>query len=357
MINVFQPTLGEREVAAVAEVFASGWIGRGPRTDEFEQAFGTHLGVDRAHVRSVDTCTEGMFVAMQLLGIGPGDEVVLPTISFVGAGNAVAAAGARPVFCDVDARTLNATPATIEAALTGRTKAILMLHYGGVPAQIADIAALAEGRGIALIEDSACSIASFVGDRACGTFGDVGVWSFDAMKIVVTGDGGMMYIRDPELAARAETLIYLGLETRSGLAGSASSDRWWEFDISSFSRRSIINDVTAAVGLVQLDRLPSFLERRREVHDRYVAELSKIEGLATSSTARPDGPVFVLLLLGPARRARSPGATSARQRDLHDVPVLPTPPGLRLRARRGPPGRRRGGAANALHPDPPGALR
>jgi aminotransferase len=279
VINVFQPTLGEAELAAVAAVYESGWIGRGPRTSEFEAQFAAHLGVEAPHVRSVDTCTEGMFIAIDLLGIGDGDEVVLPTISFVGAGNAVAASGARPVFCDVDPRTLNATPEAFEAVLTERTKAILLLHYGGVPARIDEIASLARDRGIALIEDSACSIASSVGGRACGTFGDFAVWSFDAMKIVVAGDGGMLYVADPELTARLEGVIYLGLETRSGLAGSASSDRWWEFEISSFARRSIINDVTAAVGLVQLGRLPEFLARRRQVHERYSSELAGLDWL------------------------------------------------------------------------------
>jgi len=308
MINVFQPTLGEAEVAAVAEVFAGGWLGRGARTDAFEAAFAAHLGVDRPRLRSISCCTEGMFLAMELLGLGEGDEVILPTISFVGAGNAVAACGATPVFCDVDRRTLNATVEDIEAALTPRTRAILLIHYGGVPAPIAEIAALARDRHVRLIEDSACSIASFVDGRACGTFGDIGVWSFDAMKILVSGgDGGMLYVADPELAARTEGLTYLGLETRSGLAGSASSDRWWEFEISSFARRSIINDVTSAIGLVQLERLPEFLQRRRVVHARYDVALRHLDWLETPPEPAPGARssyYFYWLQLDPSLRDR-----------------------------------------------------
>lgn len=280
LINVFQPSLGERELEAVARVFESNWIGRGKETAAFEEGFAAHLGVTKEHVRSVACCTEGLFQSIALLGIGPDDEVVLPTISFVGMGNAVAAHGATPVFCDVDARTLNATAATIEAKLTERTKAVAIIHYGGLPCELDDVVALAESRGIAVIEDSACSVASTYRGRACGTIGDIGIWSFDAMKILVTGDGGMMYFRDPELARRAEEALYLGLKTASGLA-SRAEQRWWEFDISSFGRRAIVNDVASAIGREQLDRLPSFIDRRRAIHERYDRDFADVEGLVT----------------------------------------------------------------------------
>jgi dTDP-4-amino-4,6-dideoxygalactose transaminase len=207
---------------------------------------------------------------MRLLGVSRGDEVVLPTISFVGAGNAVAAHGAVPVFCDVDSRTLNATVEHVEAKVSPRTRAVMLIHYGGYPGSVAEIAAMARDRSFRLIEDAACAVASSVNGKACGTFGDVGAWSFDAMKILVSGgDGGMIYVADPELAARVERLAYLGLETRSGLTGSASSDRWWEFEISEFGRRSILNDVTSAIGLVQLEKLPQAIARRRTIHEQY----------------------------------------------------------------------------------------
>lgn len=280
MINVFQPSLGEQELAAVREVVESNWVGRGEKANEFEARLARHIGVGAEHVTSVNSCTEATFIAMELAGIGPDSEVVLPTVSFVGAGNAVASRGARPVFCDVDPRTLNPTVADVEAVLTPRTKAVLILHYGGYPGDVAEIAALCRARGILLIEDAAIAIASRAHGRACGTFGDMGVWSFDHGKIVVTVDGGMLYVRDPELAARASKLAYLGLEQANGYDQALQArTRWWEFEISSFSRRSVTNDVLAAVGIVQLSRLPAFIDRRREIARRYDSGLADIDGL------------------------------------------------------------------------------
>ena len=280
MINMFQPALGTEELEAVRKVFESNWAGKGKLTDRFESEFAAYLGVDRTLIRSLSCCTEGLFQSMALLGIGPGDEVILPSISFVGAGNAVAASGARPVFCDVDPRTLNATAEHIAAKITPKTRAVMILHYGGLPCQMDEICALVEERRLALIEDSACSVASRYQGRACGTFGDVGSWSFDAMKILVTGDGSMLYVKDAEMAERAEQLLYLGLVSKSGLDRAQSVDsRWWEFEISCFGRRAIMNDIASAIGLEQLKKLMGFIQRRREVHERYTTSLSDLDWL------------------------------------------------------------------------------
>lgn len=300
MLNVFQPSLGDEELEAVRRVFASNWIGKGHVTAQFEQAFAAFCGVSAQHMRSISCATEGLFQAMTLLNIGPGDEVVLPTLSFVGAANAVLAAGARPVFCDVDARTLNATAADIEVCLSPRTRAVLLLHYGGVPCRMEEILALLMSRSIALIEDSACSVASTWHGRACGTLGDIGIWSFDAMKILVTGDGGMVYCRNPEMSIRLERLIYLGLEQPSGYTQamtvtdedkgpSAALQRpWWAFEVTEPGRRAIMNDIAAAIGLVQLHRLPLFIERRRQIHALYNEALADLAWLQLPPPLPPD---------------------------------------------------------------------
>ncbi|MBZ3907936.1 DegT/DnrJ/EryC1/StrS aminotransferase family protein [Streptomyces griseiscabiei] len=279
MINVFQPSLGDEELAAISEVFADNWLGHGPRTRKFEEEFAGHLGVAPEQTLFINSATAGLFLATELLGLGAADDVVLPSMSFVAAANAVAASGARPVFCDVDERTLNPTAAHVQAALTPRTRAVLILHYGGYPGDVEAIAALCRERGITLIEDAACAVASRAGGRACGTFGDIAMWSFDSMKVLVTGDGGMLYVKDPELARRARQLAYHGLEQSSGFNAAKVSHRWWELNVRNYGRRVIGNDVTAAIGSVQLGRLAGFVERRRRIAETYDRLLAGADGI------------------------------------------------------------------------------
>ncbi|WP_017572890.1 aminotransferase class I/II-fold pyridoxal phosphate-dependent enzyme, partial [Nocardiopsis halotolerans] len=246
MINVFQPSLGKAELDAVADVFATNWLGHGPRTSSFEREFAEHIGAEPEQVMYLNSCTSGLFLAMELLGVGPGDEVVLPSISFVAAGNAIAASGATPVFCDVDPRTLNPSAEQVASRCTERTKAVIVLHYGGYPGDIVRIAEHCRERGVPLVEDAACAVSSGVEGKACGTFGDIATWSFDAMKVLVTGDGGMLYVRNTGLMEQARRLAYHGLERASGFSGAKVSHRWWELNVTDHARRLIGNDLTAA---------------------------------------------------------------------------------------------------------------
>lgn len=279
MINVFQPNLGAEEARAVEEVFASNWLGHGRRTREFESAFAEHLGVGAEHLLFISSGTAGLFLAARLLDLGPDDEVVMPGISFVSAGNAFAGTGAELVFCDVDPRDLNPRVEDVEKALTSRTKAVCVLHYGGHPGDVEEIARLCRDRGVALVEDAACAVASRSNGQACGTFGDIAMWSFDSMKTLVTGDGGMLYVRDPEMAERAKFLAYHGLRRGSGFSSARVSSRWWELDVTDFGWRVLGNDVTAAIGSVQLAKLGDNIARRREVALRYDRLLADVPGV------------------------------------------------------------------------------
>ncbi|GHA77963.1 DegT/DnrJ/EryC1/StrS family aminotransferase [Streptomyces termitum] len=279
MINLFQPAVGDEELAAVEAVFRDNWLGHGPRTKAFEAAFAEHLGVAPDRVVFLASGTAALFLIAESLGLAAGDEVVMPSMSFLAAANAVLAAGGRPVFCDVDPRTMNPGREDVEAALTPRTRAVLLLHYGGQPGQVAEIAALCRERGLTLIEDSACSIASTAGGRAAGTFGDLAMWSLDAAKILTTGDGGLLYVRDAEQAARLRRLAYHGLAQATGFGYAKVSHRWWELEVPEIGRRVIGNDLTAAIGAVQLRRLPEFMARRREVVALYDRELADVPGL------------------------------------------------------------------------------
>ncbi len=280
MINVFQPSLGKEELDRIKEVFASNWLGKGKINDEFETGFAAHLGVDRKHVFTTNCCSEGLFSSMHMFDIHEGDEVIMPTISFVGAGNAVCAAGAKLVLSDVDKRTLNVRAQDIEPLITKNTKAIMFIHFGGVPCEMDEILDLAKTYNLKVIEDSACSVYSRYKDKACGTMGDMGMWSFDAMKILVCADGSMLYFKDPEMKIKAEKWLYFGLESKSGYSNSIDK-KWWEYDVSSFGHRAIMNDVTAAMAVEQLKKLPGFIARRKEIHDIYDRELSGISWIAT----------------------------------------------------------------------------
>lgn len=271
MINVFQPSLADEELGAVKRVFESNWIGRGNETIAFEKEFAAHLGYtspNSAFVRTVSCCSAGLFYSMKLLNIQPGDEFILPSIHFVAAANAILDCGGVPVFCDVDPRTLNATAESIEKKITKKTKAILIIHYGGYPCDMDSICKLAQAYNLKLVEDAACSVASQYKGQACGTFGDIGIWSFDAMKILVCGDGGMMHFKEPEMMKRFEKLSYLGLCSKSGFESTVDK-KWWAFDVSCYGRRDIMNDISCAIGREQLKKLPGFIQKRKEISQMY----------------------------------------------------------------------------------------
>ena len=281
-INIYQPSLGKEELNAVEEVFKSNWIGKGPKTDEFLNKFANKLitcnfnGVGFTTAKpddllSISSCTEGLYV-------NKGDEVILPSISFIGAANAIVAKGAIPVFCDCNPRTLNVELDHIESKITKKTTAIIVLHYAGVPCDIERITNLCSHRNIKLIEDNANSPFSRVNIKSTGTFGDIGLWSFDAMKQLVIGDGGMIYCNNKEDMQNLIHATYLGLKTNSGFSNSID-EKWWEYDISMPGRRCITNDIQAAIGIEQLKKIDSQLIRRKLIHDMYTNTLKDIEWL------------------------------------------------------------------------------
>lgn len=304
MIDLFQPSVGAAELAAIERVFASRWLGTGSLVAEFERTFGAYLGRRPEEMLAITSCTEGLFQAIAALDLGPGDQVVLPAISFIGAAHAARSTGAEVVLCDVDPMTLNPTAAHVAKALTPSTRAVLILHYGGGPGSLAEIAKLTRDRGIALIEDAACSVGAFVDGAACGTFGDIGVWSFDSMKVMTTGDGGMLWCRDERLTARIRNAVRLG-DGGSGFSRRGMSSRWWVVDPPLPGRRAAMNDLTAAIGLIQLARLPEFLERRNAVAARYDEALSDLVWLEIpESQLHQSARIFYWVQMAPADRDR-----------------------------------------------------
>jgi aminotransferase len=282
MINLFQPTLGKEELEEIEKVFKSNWLGKGAYVKDFEIGFAKNLKTDSSHFLTTSSCTEAIFLAGDLFKFTSDDEIIVPSISFPSIGSSVLNKGSKIVFCDVDKRTLNVRAEDIKVKITNKTKAVFITHYGGVSCDMDPILKLCEENNIKIIEDSACAVRSFYKGKACGTFGDMGMWSFDSMKTLSTADGGMIYIKDPKLRIEAEELLYLGLpqKQKSGIDSSTDSNNtWWEFEMNSPGRRAIMNNVTAAMGCVQLKKLDRFISRRKEIYNLYHEKLSKLDWL------------------------------------------------------------------------------
>jgi dTDP-4-amino-4,6-dideoxygalactose transaminase len=281
MINVFQPTLGKEELEAIGKVFESNWIGKGRQVAQFEEEFGKFQGIDFKNNNMITTtcATEALFSVVELLDLKNSDEVIMPSVGFVATASAVCSSGGTPVFSDVHRNSLNSTLSDIEQVVTKNTKAIIANHYGGHPTDIDKISQFCIENDIVLIEDSACAISAKIDGKAVGTFGDYGIWSFDSMKVLVTGDGGMVYVSTPENYQRLKSKFYLGLveTSKSGLEKSKDSkDKWWEYQINGYHRRAIMNDLTASIGRVQLTKLEDNLLRRKRVAEIYRNELKSV---------------------------------------------------------------------------------
>jgi dTDP-4-amino-4,6-dideoxygalactose transaminase len=274
MIPVMRPLLGEEEAQAVADVVRSGWVAQGPRVAEFERAIAAAVGA--AHGVATSSCTTALHLALHALGIGPGDEVVVPSLSFIATANAVRYCGAVPVFADVDPLTGNLTAETVTAVRTSRTRAVLVVHQAGVPADAAAIrAACGE---LPVVEDAACAMGSTWGGRPVGRGALMAAWSFHPRKLLTTGEGGMITTDDAELAARLRRLREHGMTVSAADRHAAGRNAVEEYEETAFNYR--LTDIQAAMGLVQLRRLPGIVARRRELAARYTALLASL-GLRT----------------------------------------------------------------------------
>lgn len=274
-INVMQPWLGDEEVAAVAEVIASGWVAQGPRVAAFEQEFARVMQAE--HAVAVTSCTTALHLALVVAGVERGDDVVVPSFSFIATANSATYVGARPVFADVDPITGNVTAETVEAALTPRTRAVIVVDQGGVPVDLDPIRALCDPRGIVVVEDSACGAGSTYRGRSVGAGAEIAAWSFHPRKILTTGEGGMLTTSRPEWADRARRLREHAMSVSAADRHASVLAPPEEYLEVGFNYR--MTDLQAAVGLVQLGRLPEILTRRREIAAAYTEQIAELPGL------------------------------------------------------------------------------
>jgi perosamine synthetase len=274
-IPLSSPDVTEAEIEAVAATLRSTQLSLGPRLTEFEAIFTDLTGV--GHAVAVSSGTAGLHLAMLALGIGAGDEVIVPSFTFIAAANAIRYVGATPVFVDIDRVTLNLSPVAVERAINSRTRAIVAVHTFGVPADMPALVALARRHQLALVEDACEAVGATINSQPVGSFGDVAVFAFYPNKQITTGEGGMIVTRDADLAAHVRRLRN---------QGRAPTDNWLQHTEVGYNYR--LSEISCTLGIGQMRRLSAILERREEIAGAYRQQLSTEGTLILPIDEMPD---------------------------------------------------------------------
>jgi perosamine synthetase len=259
-IKLASPWVGGEELRAVESVFSSGRLVRGSKGREFEEKIRAVVGV--RHAFAVSSGTTAIFAVLHALGLGEGDEVILPALSFPAAAECVVMVGATPVFVDVQPGSFNMNPAAAAQAVTDRTRALIAIDQFGVSADYPALEGIVRGRGIPLIEDAACALGGSLGGRPCGCFGKAAVFSFHPRKVITTGEGGMVLTSDDDLAAAIDRIRNHGIDRDGRFAAAGLNFR--------------MSEVQAAVGICQMGKLPEILEKRRRLASFYRRHLEGV---------------------------------------------------------------------------------
>lgn len=275
MIPIAKPYFDALDEEWLVQPLKTGWVVQGPKVREFEAAVAAYTGAPAAAATS--SCTTALHLALLALGIGPGDDVVVPAFTFVATANAVEHAGARPVFADVDLATFNVGASHVRAVLTGNTRAVIPVHLFGLCADMDSIAEVAGASGLAVIEDAACALGAFDRGRHAGTMGDAGCLSFHARKVITTGEGGMVLARTETIAQQVRALRDHGTAVDDFRRHSAGHTLLPDYPWAGFNYR--MTDIQASLGLAQRRKLGWLLERRAAVAARYDERLREIDWL------------------------------------------------------------------------------
>lgn len=300
-----RPDISEAEIAAVTQALRSGWVTTGPKTRDFEQAFTDYLGGNGLQSIAVNSATAGLHLALEALGIGPGDEVIAPTLTFTATVEVVRYLGADPVLVDVDPVTLNIDPDAIRAAITPRTKAIMPVHYAGLACRMDEILAIAHEHGLKVVEDAAHALPTTWKGQLVGQLqSDVTVFSFYANKTITTGEGGMAVTRHPKLAERMRVMRLHGMSRDAFDRFSAKTPAWY-YEIVAPGFKYNMTDIAAAMGVEQLARLPQFVQRRQHLAARYQAQLADLPLVLPADAPAGDAHAWHLYVVRLAPGARA----------------------------------------------------
>ena len=272
IIPLSKPDITQLEIDAVVSVLRSPQLSLGPRLDEFEDRLGSYVGV--RHAIAVSSGTAGLHLCIRALGIGPGDEVIVPSFTFIAAANAIRYEGAMPVFVDIDRSTLNLQPACIEEAITERTKAIMVVHTFGRPADMAAILEIGKRHKLVVIEDACEAIGAEIDGQKVGSFGDAAVFAFYPNKQITTGEGGMIVTQNESLAHEMRAMRN---------QGRYPSDAWLQHSILGFNYR--LSEMNCALGCAQLERIAEILAKREAAASLYQQVLSAIPGVIVPAAA------------------------------------------------------------------------
>lgn len=277
MIKVSRGCCGEEELAQVKEAFEYGYFGLAYKVEEFEKAIADYLNTSR-NVVATNTGTSALHLALTTLGIGEGDEVILPSFTFVATAQTVSETGATPVFCDVNPDTFLLDLEDVKKKITSKTKAIIPVHYAGRPCDMDSLLKIKEEKGIRIIEDAAHAFGSYYNGKRIGSFGDITCFSFDSIKVMTCGEGGAVISDDPAFADLAKQKRLLGID-RKTMHVKDWKKRSWVYDVPSQGYRYHMSNINAAIGLAQIKKVDSFIARRREICHLYDKNLNGVDGI------------------------------------------------------------------------------